>query len=182
MVSPVTETETVCEGLRGDCVARNTTPRYSLANWRKLVSTRPGNFPRALTCDLRGDNTTWNPDEEIRAALPAVTYDNLHLPRTALRRRRCRICCEKRDESRVDERGITSKSRNWRVHTLTFSSISSTRSALAIAYYIPRSREEISDSADLAKSSKTHFETLKRKNYSATCDQYYIWYRKILWQ
>lgn len=28
-------------------------------NWRKLVSTRPGNFPGALTCDLRGGNTTW---------------------------------------------------------------------------------------------------------------------------
>lgn len=33
--------------------------RNSLANRRKLVSTRPGNFPGALTCDLRGGNTTW---------------------------------------------------------------------------------------------------------------------------
>lgn len=55
------------------CLKYGTEARYSLANWRKLVSTRPGNFPGALTCDLRGGNTTWNPDEEIPAALPSRT-------------------------------------------------------------------------------------------------------------
>lgn len=29
--------------------------------------------PGTLTYDLRGDNTTWNPDEEISAVLPSRT-------------------------------------------------------------------------------------------------------------
>jgi len=77
MVSPVAWKRRLC--LRGNCAARNTTP-WRVIHRRKLVSTRPGNFPRALTYDLRGGNTTWNPDEEIRA----VTYDNLHLPRSVV--------------------------------------------------------------------------------------------------
>jgi len=77
MVSPVAWKRRLC--LRGNCAARNTTP-WRVIHQRKLVSTRASNFPRALTYDLRGGNTTWNPDEEIRT----VTYDNLHLPRSVV--------------------------------------------------------------------------------------------------